>query len=139
MLFRSAAGSRLQLSFNETQKLVIFFRDFTTEKSDDLLSFRALGLLTAHSGAAKARLQARIKTLSVCDDVIAQLCRPLTLKNLCLSCIRMNCYPNAFVGASKLPLTPKLREDVRPGYQMYKRQFGSIFSLSDIISRYTRL
>ena len=122
----AAAGSRLQLSFNETQKLAIFFRDFTTEKSDDLLSFRALGLLTAHSDAAKAILRVRIKTPSICDDVIAQLCRPLTLKNLCLICIRMNCYPNAFVGSSKLPLAPALQEHVRPFYQTYDKQFGSM-------------
>ena len=136
----TAAGSRLPLTFNEAQKLAIFLKDCTPNKpAAELLSFYALGLLTAHSDAAKAQLRSSIKAVSIWSGIIAQLCQRLTLKNLCLSCIRMNCYPNAFVGASKLPLTPKLREDVRPGYQMYKRQFGSIFSLGDIISRYTRL
>ena len=153
----AAAGSRLHLSFSETQKLTIVLEDSTTEKMDDLLSLHALGLLTAHSDEAKHHLRDHFGTSSVyddnldttssasddtletnsdcddiletnadCDDVIAKLCQPLSLKNLCLNSIRMNCYPNAFVGASQLPLPAKLQERVRPFYQTYSKQFGRI-------------
>ena len=119
------AGSRLHLSFSETQKLEIILKDFRGENTEDLLSLHAQGLLTAHSGEAQERLRQCIKTSSVCKDVINKLCQPLTLKNLCLNCVRMNCYPNAFVAASKLPLPRSQQEKVRPCYQTYSEQFGS--------------
>ena len=119
------AGSRLHLSFSETQKLEIILKDFRGENTEDLLSLHAQGLLTAHSGEAQERLRQCIKTSSVCKDVINKLCQPLTLKNLCLNCVRMNCYPNAFVAASKLPLPRSQQEKVRPCYQTYNEQFGS--------------
>ena len=120
------AGSRLHLSFSETQKLEIILKDFRGENTEDLLSLHAQGLLTAHSGEAQERLRQCIKTSSVCKDVINKLCQPLTLKNLCLNCVRMNCYPNAFVAASKLPLPRSQQEKVRPCYQTYNEQFGSL-------------
>ena len=120
----AAAGSRLSLSFNEEQKLEIFLNVYTSEQlAVDLLPLHPLGLVTTHSAEAKARPRARIRSTSVCDDVIAKLCRPLTLKDLCLRCIRMNCYPNAFVAARKLPLPATLQEKVRPLYQTYSEQF----------------
>ena len=130
----AAAGSRLSIS--ETQKLTIILEDLTTVNLDDLLSLHALGVLTAHIDKAKERLIDRFATFSVCedtaetssvyDDINDTLSRPLTLKDLCLNCIRMNCYPNAFVGAGKLPLPAKLQEAVRPFYQTYCKQFGRI-------------
>ena len=124
----AAAGSRLYMCFSEIQKLVYVVNDYAEEKTAaDLLSLHGMGLLTAHTAAAKARLRARYKTRSVSDDIIAKLCRPLTLRNLCLSCIRTNCYPNAFVAASKLPLPPVLQEDVRPRYRDYNESFGSTY------------
>ena len=129
----AAAGSRLSIS--ETQKLTIILEDLTTVNLDDLLSLHALGVLTAHIDKAKERLIDRFATFSVCedtaetssvyDDINDTLSRPLTLKDLCLNCIRMNCYPNAFVAATKLPLPATLQECVRPLYHTYKEMCGS--------------
>ena len=120
----AAAGSRLCKRFGEMEKLAFTVNDYLEKKTTaDLLSFHGMGLLTAHTTAAKARLRS-LKTPVVSNDVIAKLCRPLTLQDLCLSCIRMNCHPNAFVAASKLPLPPPMQEAVRPYYQKYSKQFG---------------
>ena len=123
----TAAGSRLQLHLKETELVVIAESNRATVKSAaELLSLHALGLLTAHSDATRKRLQPSANvTSSIRDDVIDQLCLPRRLEDQCLSCVRMNCYPNAFVAASKLSLTPMLQESVRPGYQTYNEQFDA--------------
>ena len=114
LIMLTAAGSRLQLCLKETERLAIIVGDFAKQKSvADLLSLHALGLLTAHSDEARERLRSSDRvTSSVSDDIIDQVCSPRRLKDLCLSCVRMNCYPNAFVAASKLPLPTILQEGV---------------------------
>ena len=123
----AAAGSRLCKRFGEMEKLAFTVNDFLEKKTPaDLLLFHGMGLLTAYTAAVKARLRS-LKTPVVSDNIVKQLCWPLTLKNLCLRCVRMNCHPNAFVAASKLPLPPELQEDVRPFYETYEEYFGSTF------------
>ena len=138
-LMLADAGSRLHRRFTEAQKLAIVLKSFIGENPvAELLPLHALGLLAVHSAHDKARLRARIRLRFVCDDIINKLCQPVTLKNLCLNYIRMNCHPNAFVGASKLPLPPDLQEGVRPLYHTYKEMCGSTSGGIHISSRLRR-